>query len=391
MTREEVTQHIRESPNTNFLLILSTGFGKTKAALEILNKIEKFRFPILIVVPRIVLIENWKKEILKFGFEDHLDFITFTTYQSLHKHSGKNYGYVIYDECHHLSERCKALALGVRSVYNCFLSATVKQDLEYWIKRYYENLEIIKVDLRKAIDNDVLPEPKVYLIPLQLNDTFFTETLIRESKNKKKWAACFYSDRWKYLKDYNVKIKCTEQQYYNEISNDIEYWKKMYMGNTFFKNKWLHLCGTRLKWLSDKKTEIILNLLKHLKNYRTLTFCNSIEQTELLGKYCINSKNKLSGEYLNMFNNKKIKHITSVNMLNEGCNLTDCRIGIFASINSSEILIKQKNGRILRHKNPIIIIPYYINTREEELVKQMLENYNPELVSTITNFEDIVL
>jgi superfamily II DNA or RNA helicase len=92
-----------------------------------------------------------------------------------------------------------------------------------------------------------------------------------------------------------------------------------------------------------------------------------------------------------MFNNKKIKHITSVNMLNEGCNLTDCRIGIFVSINSSEILVKQKNGRLLRHKEPIIIIPYYINTREEELVKQMLENYNPELVSTMTKFEDIVL
>ena len=163
------------------------------------------------------------------------------------------------------------------------------------------------------------------------------------------------------------------------------------MRNKFFKNKWLHLCGERLKWLSDQKTEIVLYLLKHLKNYRTLTFCNSIEQTELLGKYCINSKNKLSGEYLDMFNNKKIKHITSVNMLNEGCNLVDCKIGIFVSINSSEILVKQKNGRLLRHKEPVIIIPYYIKTREEELVKQMLENYNPELVSTITKFEDIVL
>ena len=92
-----------------------------------------------------------------------------------------------------------------------------------------------------------------------------------------------------------------------------------------------------------------------------------------------------------MFNNKKIKHITSVNMLNEGMNLTDCKVGIYACLNSSETLIKQKTGRLLRHKNPIIIIPYYINTREEELVKQMLENYNPELISTITKFEDIIL
>lgn len=695
MTREEVTKHIRESPKDNFLLILSTGFGKTYCALGLIEQRVKVGLPILIIIPRLVLIENWKKEIKKFGLEEYLPYITFTTYQSLHKYINTQWENVVYDECflgtteiltlkgykkfkdlteddlvaqwenngdisfvkplrliknyykgnickirlkqgryvymtpnhnqvyktrkkdwsikpikdikcnynvliptsgkgtgnnnvlspleqlfiatqadgtlqrhqknesvysiqlikqrkkdrileilnkvgnytkikgrkgsdrylyklpkgdakllsthfsidmgyeransfineiinwdgsiingnnfyysskvkensdfvagvaiqagyevfqsvekdnrknnysdihrvflkkqserstqnmnkeyipcddfvycvevpshkivirsegvsfisgncHHLSDRCKDLTNKIISKFNCFLSATVKQDLKQWIVDKY-NPEVIEVNLRKAIDNDVLPEPKVYLMPLQLNNTFFTETLIREFKNKKKWAACFYSDRWKYLKDYNVKIKCTEQQYYNEISNDIEYWKKMYMGNTFFKNKWLHLCGTRLKWLSDKKTEIILHLLKHLKNYRTLTFCNSIEQTELLGKYCINSKNKLSGEYLNMFNNKKIKHITSVNMLNEGCNLTDCRIGIFASINSSEILIKQKNGRLLRHKNPVIIIPYYINTREEELVKQMLENYNPELVSTITNFEDIVL
>ena len=163
------------------------------------------------------------------------------------------------------------------------------------------------------------------------------------------------------------------------------------MSSKFFKNKWLHLCGERLKWLSRQKDDTILNLLKQLKNYRTLTFCNSIEQTEILGKYCINSKNKQSEEFLNMFNNKKIKHITSVNMLNEGMNLVDCKIGIYACLNSSETLIKQKTGRLLRHKEPIIIIPYYINTREEELVKQMLENYNPELVSTVTKFEDIIL
>ena len=390
MTREEVTKHIRESPKDDFLLILSTGFGKTYCALELIKQRVKVGLPILIVIPRLVLIENWKKEIKKFGLEEYLPKITFTTYQSLHKYQETEWTCTIYDECHHLSERCKTITENIYSYYNIFLSATVKKDLKDWIIQQYLP-EVIEVNLRNAIDNEVLPEPKVYLMPLQLCNTFFTETLIKESKNKKKWAACFYGDRWKFLKDYNVKIKCTQQQYYNELSNDIEYWKKKALVNVFFKNKWLKLCSDRLKWLSDKKTEIVLHLLKHLKNYRTLTFCNSIEQTELLGKYCINSKNKLSGEYLDMFNNKKIKHITSVNMLNEGCNLADCRIGIFVSINSSDILVKQKNGRLLRHKQPVIIIPYYIKTREEELVKQMLENYNPELVSTVTNFEDIVL
>lgn len=390
MTREEVTKHIRESPKSNFLLILPTGHGKTAQSLEIVKQRIQLEFPILIVIPRLVLIENWKEEIKKFNLTHYLPYITFTTYNSLHKYTDKKWMCVIYDECHHITDRCKDIIEDITSHHNIFLSATVKADLKYWITYNYHP-EVVEINLRNAIDNEVLPDPKVYLMPLQLSNMFFTEIYEKTFKDRKKHITCFYPQRWKYLKDYNVTIKCTPLQYNDLISNDIDYWKRQAMKNKFFKNKWLHLCGERLKWLSNQKNEIIINLLKHLKNYRTLTFCNSIEQTETLGKYCINSKNKQSEEYLNMFNNKKIKHITSVNMLNEGMNLTDCKVGIYACLNSSETLIKQKTGRLLRHKNPIIIIPYYINTREEELVKQMLENYNPELISTITKFEDIIL
>jgi superfamily II DNA or RNA helicase len=79
-------------------------------------------------------------------------------------------------------------------------------------------------------------------------------------------------------------------------------------------------------------------------------------------------------------------------MLNEGINLSDCRIGIYAVLNSSEILIKQKLGRILRHEKPIVIIPYYKNTREEEIVNNnMLLEYDPKLVKIIKSVNEIVL
>ena len=71
-------------------------------------------------------------------------------------------------------------------------------------------------------------------------------------------------------------------------------------------------------------------------------------------------------------------------------NLVDCRIGLYANLNSSEIIIKQRLGRILRHKDPVIIIPYFQGTREEELVEKMLEDYNPELVTT-TDINNIKL
>lgn len=387
MTRNEVSLLLNNSTSNNNVLELSTGFGKTFLALNYINS--KSPESILIVVPRLVLIENWKEEIIKWKYEHLLDKITFVTYASLHKHEYKYYDVICYDESHHLSDRCKGIVITIQSTYNLFLSATLKKDLKWWLRDTYKGINFISVSLKESIDSEILPDPRVILLPLQLDNRVFNQILVKESKSKTNWIDCLYSQRWKYLKSYNCRIKCTEYQYYDEISKDVEYWKKQSMFKSFFTNKWLRLCGERLKWLSDIKTNTVKELLKLLKDYRTLTFCNSIAQTEELGKYCINSKNKKANEYLEMFNAKKIKHITSCEMLSEGINLADCRVGIFAVLNSSEILIKQKNGRLLRNANPVIIIPYYKHTREEELVQKMLENYNPELVEVINNIKDI--
>lgn len=72
-------------------------------------------------------------------------------------------------------------------------------------------------------------------------------------------------------------------------------------------------------------------------------------------------------------------------------NLTNCRVGIYATLNSSERMIAQKLGRLLRHEEPIIIIPYYKYTRDEEIVKKMCENYNIDLVTTINDLSELQL
>lgn len=57
-------------------------------------------------------------------------------------------------------------------------------------------------------------------------------------------------------------------------------------------------------------------------------------------------------------------------------NLTDCQIGIFAALNSSETMQIQKLGRLLRHDNPCIVVLYYSNTRDAEIVTSMFEGQN---------------
>jgi superfamily II DNA or RNA helicase len=390
--REAVKAAILNMPNNNLLIELPTGHGKTAVALELLRARLAPNSKVLVVVPRIVLKRNFMQEVKRWWPECQIQY-TLTTYRSLDKHAG-NWDAVVYDEAHHFTPRCQEAAKKINSKNSILLSATVSQRLKESLSKLFSNLGLYKRTVKEAIDNGVLPDPKVYLLPLELDNTLELETIIKNPKCLQE-VHVSWKNRWQYLgrKDIRICIHCTKKQFMLDLDGQINWWKEKFQRTRqeSFKNQWLKLCGNRLKILSNWRTSNSTEILKYLKNYRTLTFCNSIEHTEVLGKYCVNSKNKMYLNILDDFNSGRIKHITACNMLNEGVNLVNCRIGIYAVLNSSETLIKQKLGRLLRHEHPILIVPYYVGTREEEIVKTMLQDYNPDLVSVVKDVKDIVL
>ncbi len=389
MTREDILKEVLSLKGSNWLLELPTGFGKSKLAIEKVKQLKAKT--LLLVVNRTVHKQNWEDEFNKW-WKDRDVIITMTTYVSLPKYAGK-YDAMICDECHHLSERCREALCSFDIKHSVLLSATVGDKLKDELREVFDNLTIYKKSLRNAIENNILPDPKVFLLPLTLKGDFPTEILWKNPKAKGKIIESSWETRWNYMKQKTnpVKIYCTQKQYIFDLDNQIEYWKKRYLRSRSIiaKNKWLRLCSDRLKWLSDKKVSYVQKLLLYFGEYRTLIFCNSIEQTEMLGEYCINSKNKDSANNLKLFNEHKIDHITACNILNEGMNLVDCQVGIYANLNSSDTIIKQRTGRLLRHKNPILVIPYFKGTREEELVHKMLENYNHKLITATDNYKNI--
>ena len=391
MTREQIRNDILNLKSKYILAELPTSVGKTRVALEFMND-KKVTGNILIVIPRLILIDNWKKEFIKWGYEPYLTQVTFTSYISLPKYTqGKRYDLVIFDECHHLSERAREAAEELISNYILLLSATVNRTLKKEFKMLFPQLECYKISMREAIDEDILPDPEVFLIPLELSNNII-ETMVINPKAKKTMEVSF-PYRFMARKDKNTKyiIKCTQKEYYSDLSAMVDFYKRNYFhtNNQAIYFRWQQKAKERLMWLSGSKNNVVLQLLEKLKDKRTLTFCNGIEQTEILGKYCINSKNTESDSILEDFNNEKINHITACNILNEGANLTNCQVGIFVSINSSDTMRIQKLGRILRHKEPKIFIIYYKDTREEELVLEMLENYNSELVTVVSNLKEL--
>lgn len=377
MTREEVNNlALSEIDKTKYLILeLITGYGKTKVAIDLINHIcdrvfrnDESSATILILVAKTVHKQTWKDEIEKWGGINS-DCITIECYESFKNYENSYFDIVVADEMQHLSET-RLKVLESIHIHEAFigLSATIKRDMrDYFIHNH--KAEVIKCDLKEAVEDEVLPEPMVYLLPLTLDTTNYTYK----------------------VKKFGRDIITTQKGYYDSVSSLIEWYKNKYFNsrNKRIKNLWLSMAGKRLKWCAEQKEALVLSLLDKFRNYKTLTFCSGIEQSERLGKYNITSKNKASVKNLEMFNSNKIKHITACNILNEGVNLTNCRIGIFCNLNSSEIVVKQRVGRILRHKSPIIIIPYFKDTREEELVEKMIEEYNPELIHVVENVNDI--
>lgn len=377
MTREEIHDlALSKIDRTKYLILeLITGYGKTKVAIDLINHIcdkvfENDECPttILILVAKTVHKQTWKNEIEKWGGIKS-NYITIECYESLKNYENSCFDVVVADEMQHLSE-ARIDVLETIHINESFigLSATIKRDMrDYFI--YNHKAEVIKCGLKEAVEDEVLPEPTVYLLPLTLDNS------IRKYRTKR----------------FGKEVITTQKGYYDSISSLIEWYKNKYFNsrNERIKNLWLSTAGKRLKWCAEQKEALVVSLLDKFRNYKTLTFCSSIEQSERLGKYNITSKNKSSTKYLEMFNLNKIKHITACAILNEGVNLTNCRIGIFCNLNSSEIVVKQRVGRILRHPKPVIIVPYYKDTREEELIKKMVQDYNPELIHIINKIEKI--
>lgn len=306
MNRDEVRSlALSTIDNTKCLILeLITGFGKSKLSIDLVNYIcervyneQQESTNILILVAKTVHKQTWKDEIEKWGGIKS-DYITIECYESLKKYRDSYFDVVVCDEMQHLSEaRLEVLDTIHVSEAIIGLSATIKKDLREYFKTNYK-ADVIKCGLKEAVEDEVLPEPTVFLLPLHLDNVKVTYKTKRFKRD----------------------IITTQRGYYDNMSSLIEWYKNKYFNsrNERIKNLWLSSAGKRLKWLSEQKEAIILSLLDKFKDHKTLTFCSSIEQSERLGKYNITSKNKDSVRNLEMFNSNKVKHITACNILNEG-------------------------------------------------------------------------
>jgi superfamily II DNA or RNA helicase len=119
------------------VIVLPTGAGKTVVAIKAIENIGETA---LIVVPTLVLVEQWRKQLeeafkIKIGVvgggKGEVRAITVATYDSASikaERAGNLFNFLIFDEVHHLpAESYRRIGLGYMAPYRMGLTATLKK------------------------------------------------------------------------------------------------------------------------------------------------------------------------------------------------------------------------------------------------------------------------
>lgn len=370
--------------NKKGTIILPTGTGKSYVGITIaakqlqLQKIES----VLVVVPTTNLIEQWKQEFNKWGYNpDHIDFYCLKSAYKL----DKEVDLLIIDEIH------TALAPKYRAVFEMIkykqilgLTATIPANEEY-----VELLsKVCPIVYKKTIIDvvTILADFQVYNLSVPLNrrdrakyqifdaNFKFAQSAIAKLKPKLGYGSTSIFDFANKYKD----IKSDNELEVEAAKYGKAFWSAMSMRK--------FVCYNSITKLT--KTVEIVNAIP---GRRWILFNKTTKQADLLAEmlgdkavvYHSKMKDEERERVLAEFNsNKELKYLVAADALNAGLNIPDLDAAISLSGVSTELDNVQRLGRILRfspEKKAIFINLYSDNTIE----KTWVEKRNKSIESSI--------
>ena len=171
-TKDELQDYavklIETNLNDNLLLSWATGLGKSLAFIKIQEAHYKNEITYIIVNER-NHIQNWKNEYIKYGKEELLKNTKIFCYASLKKYLNKKIGLLGLDEAHHALSPARIEFLNTLEVKKTVaLTATLTTMQKELLIDLFGNFVEHKFLLKKATENNILVQPKIYLIGLDL-------------------------------------------------------------------------------------------------------------------------------------------------------------------------------------------------------------------------------
>ena len=358
MTRDELQDAAVKRLKKEKRLICQwcTGAGKSKVVLNFLQQHPGFRC--LILVPEQNNIGNWFDEFDKFNVS--ADNVWISCYASFHKHQDTKWDLLVFDEMPHVdTEKRLAVCNSVSGRYILALGAVIDEDEQNSLESVYGKFDKSIISLEYAIKHGILPPPTVRILHLTLDDT-----------QKKYW----YKGR-----------AYTAKERYRYIQQKVENAKNVYsQASNKFNQQQMFLAGSeRKRFLGELKEDAMRRICDALclKNKRFLCFCSSIEQANKLGKdHAFTSETPTSMKLLEKFNNHEIDSLYVVGKLIEGQNLKDIEVGVIGQLGGTQRITVQQCGRILRSDNPVIYVPVFDDTKDDDFLYTLTSNISKEYI-----------
>ena len=350
MTKDEIQAQALEATKTKnrCSIVLGTGVGKTLVGLNHMSKNSTSLMRILVVAPKKSIFQSWKDDAIKFGMDDLLSSITFTTYLSLNKCNPNDYALVYLDEAHSLLDSHRSFLETYKGKILGLTGTPPKYKNSEKGRLVAEFCPVVfTFGADDAIENKILNDYTIYVHMLKLNSG---NNYLVENKNKK--------------------FLTSEEKNYNYWCNRID-----------TGNGPAHILRVmRMKAMMEYPSkEKYAKLLFHSINSKCILFANTQDQADKLCSNSYHSNNPKSEENLQMFKTGQINKLSTVLQLNEGVNIPHLKQGIIMHAYGNERKASQRIGRLLR-LNPddkaIVHILCYVDTVDEKWVTEALEGFD---------------
>lgn len=330
----------------HLVINLPTGTGKGLAVAECIKASDSEK-KWLVLVPELTHKGNYIDDLIKHNNADLLDKIhSIICYASLHKFENAPLNLAI-NEAHRVSEARMDILKTIHFDQVISDTATLDDNIERRLNEIEPYYKYSK-SLQEVIDLGILPQPEIVCIGVELTGSQNTS--------------------------------------YKALEKSMNYWQDQWEreGGEWRRIRWLGIGNKRKKWMSDIKTEKAKEVIQAFEDERFVCFCGSVEQAkELGGTRAIYSGNKNSKQVIEDFNNEVINSIYSCKMNIEGINYTNVEKGLIVQLDGVDRTFIQKQGRLLRGKEPQVIIIYIKGTKDENYLKNIMTEMNKEHVKFV--------
>jgi superfamily II DNA or RNA helicase len=354
MKRDEIQEEALKATKgkKRCTIVLGTGVGKTLVGLSHIERNTNAMQNVLVVAPKKSIFQSWSDDAVKFGKQDLLERITFSTYIGLPKRDPNAYDYIYLDECHSLLDSHRTF-LDVYKGAILGLTGTPPKhkssEKGMMVSQFCPVVYTFKAD--DAIENGIINDYQIIVHELELDK----------------------------CKNYQVQMK-TKSFITSEYDN-YRYWgNRLDMG----QGPAQMLRVMRMKAMMEYKSkEKYTKKLMESINSKCIVFANTQEQADRLCRFSYHSGNKDSEDNLLLFKDGKIDKLSCVLQLNEGINIPNLRQGIIMHAYGNERKAAQRIGRLLRlnpNEKAIVHILCYKGTVDEKWVKEALEGFDQDKI-----------